>query len=214
MKGACANGRLVVLFAGVGGQGGLSAARFLGEAGHRLGLALTVSQLHGMSQRGGAVQASVCFGSDQVVALGRAGVDVLVVLELLEALRVADRVDGHTTVLCNRWLSPPPAAALSRQKVPTEDEVLDALRKRAGTVRVVDAVKLAERAGSRGAANAVMLGALTALPGFPVPAEALARVVSAASTGRMVGVNERALAFGAAALGEGAIASEKAGAAV
>jgi indolepyruvate ferredoxin oxidoreductase beta subunit len=192
--------RFVVLFAGVGGQGALSAARFLGEAGHRSGLALTVSQLHGMSQRGGAVQASVCFGSDQVASLGGTGVDVLVGLELLEALRMIGRVDARTVVLCNRLILPPPAAALTGAKVPTEEAVLAELRKRAKKVHVFDAVALAVQAGARASVNTVMLGALTSLPQFPVSAEALASAVLATSSARTGPVNERAMAAGSKAL--------------
>jgi len=200
MKPVASPQRFVVLFAGVGGQGALSAARFLGEAGHRMGQALTVSQLHGMSQRGGAVQASVCFGSDQVVSLGGAGVDVLVGLELLEALRMIGRVDARTVVLCNRFLLPPPAAALTGAKLPTEAQVVDELRQRAKQVVVLDAVALADQAGGRASVNTVMLGALAALPGFPVTAEALRTAVLAASSSAAGPVNERAMALGSSAL--------------
>lgn len=200
MKAAALPSRFVVLFAGVGGQGALSAARFLGEAGHRSGLALTVSQLHGMSQRGGAVQASVCFGSDQVVSLGGAGVDVLVALELLEALRMMGRVDARTVVVCNRLILPPPAAALTGAKLPTEALVLSELKKRAKQVYVLDAVALAQEAGARASVNTVMLGALTSLPDFPVSAEALRSAVLATSSARTGPVNERAMAAGSKAL--------------
>ncbi|MHB8876612.1 MAG: indolepyruvate oxidoreductase subunit beta [Myxococcaceae bacterium] len=200
MKSAAASTRFVVLFAGVGGQGALSAARFLGEAGHRLGLSLTVSQLHGMSQRGGAVQASVCFGTDQVASPGCAEVDVLVGLELLEALRMADRVGPRTTVLCNRLLIPPPAVSLSGAKVPTADEVLAELRKRAKALHVLDAVGLAERAGARAAVNTVMLGALVALGSSPVSAQSLLETLRATAAPSTVPVNERALSLGQGAL--------------
>lgn len=196
---AVAAPRFVVLFAGVGGQGALSAARFLGEAGHRLGLPLTVSQLHGMSQRGGAVQASVCFGSDQVAPLGGAGVDVVVGLELLETLRMLGRVDARTVVLCNRWLLPPPAAALSGAKLPALDEVVAELRRRAKAVHLLDANGLADRAGAHTAVNTVMLGALVALAGCPVSADVLRATIRAAAPASAA-VNDRALALGGEAV--------------
>ena len=161
--------RRLFLFAGMGGQGVLSAARFLGEAGHRLGLPVTVAQLHGMSQRGGAVQSTVTFGGEQVLAYSRGPVDVLVGLEMLEVLRVVDRVGPGTTVLCNERVSPPPHVAQSGGKVASAGEVAALLRERAGATHILDAAGLARRAGAPAAVNVVMLGALSRLSVVRVP---------------------------------------------
>lgn len=189
------------MFAGVGGQGVLSAARFLGEAGHGLGIPVTVSQLHGMSQRGGAVQASVCFDSEQVLSFGRGPVDVLVGIEMLEVLRTLDRVGPGSTVLCNECVVPPPHAAQAGAKVPSAGQIAELLRERAGAARLLDAGALARRAGAPAAVNVVMLGALSRLPVCPVPEEALLEAIRRGSAPAAWVANREAFALGQAAAG-------------
>lgn len=166
-------GRRVVLFSGVGGQGVLSAARFLGEAAHRAGLMVTVSQLHGMSQRGGAVQAAVTLGSDKPLNRAQEPVDLLVGLELFESLRMLHRLDQHSLVLANRLLLPPPGAS----GLPTPEQICSALKERAGSVFLLEATALAQQAGLASALSTAMLGAACGLPGIPVPKEALLETI-------------------------------------
>ena len=179
----------------------LSAARFLGEAGHRLGLPVTVAQLHGMSQRGGAVQSTVTFGGEQVLAYSRGPVDVLVGLEMLEVLRVVDRVGPGTTVLCNERVSPPPHVAQSGGKVASAGEVAALLRERAGATHILDAGAMARRAGAPTAVNVVMLGALSRLSVCPVPAEALLEAIREGCAPAAWAANREAFALGRAAVG-------------
>jgi indolepyruvate ferredoxin oxidoreductase beta subunit len=191
-------GPFVVAFAGIGGQGALTAARALGAAGHRRGIAVVVSQLHGMSQRGGSVQSFAAFGTDRVLPPETRPVDVLVGLELLEALRMAARVGPATTLLCNLSLVPPPSVSFAGASAPDLDVVVAALRSRAGRSHFLDAAALAERSGS---VNAVMLGALAALPECPVPAEDLLAAILDAGRRAARDVNARAFAAGRASLG-------------
>ncbi len=153
---------LLVAIAGVGGQGVLVAARLLGEAAFRRGLPVAVSQLHGMSQRGGAVEATVCLG-EELLSTGGRPVDALIGLELLEALRLADRLAPGAIAVVQRRLQPPPGAARSRAPIPTEEEVLAALRARA-RVHVIGGDACLP-------GNIVALGALSALGELPVDAD-------------------------------------------
>lgn len=187
------------LFVGVGGQGALSAAGFLGEAAFRKGLGVTVSQLHGMSQRGGSVQAAVTIGTERVLSPASVAVDVLVGFELIEAARLGARLTATSTALCNGHVVPPVQAALLGSPVPTAEALEAALRQRCGAVRVVDALTLAKRAGNAGALNAVMLGALSCLPLCPVGADELLSAILDLGSPRAGDFNRRAFALGRAA---------------
>ncbi|MBI3183568.1 MAG: 2-oxoacid:acceptor oxidoreductase family protein [Myxococcales bacterium] len=187
-----------ILFAGVGGQGVLSAARILGEAAHHSGIAVAVSQLHGMSQRGGAVQATVLIGASERLHPGGAPVDVLVGLELIESLRAAHRLDKGSVALVSRWLLPPRGFG----GVPAPEQVLAELRARAGTVIEVDAPSLADRAGSRAAVNSVMLGALSRLASLPFGPDEILAAMRGGAGAELSEVNRRAFALGAQAAPE------------
>lgn len=171
--------RVRVLFAGVGGQGVLAAARTLGAAAMAAGIPVTVSQLHGMSQRGGAVEATVNLGSDRVLPVDSGAVDVLVGLERLEALRHANRAGRGTLVLLNSLRLPPPHVARTGAAMAPDAEIEAALRSCAGSLRLVDAGGLAARAGSPRAANAVLLGVLAAAGVLPIAVPVLRAAVVA-----------------------------------
>lgn len=179
--------------AGTGGQGVLSAARLLGEAGFRRGLAVAVSQLHGMSQRGGSVESSVCFNGDGILP-SSSSVDVLIGLELFEALRASSRLGKGSIALINPWLAVPPGTRLSLAVVPSAEEVMSTLRERA-EVHVVEANAIATELGSRAAANLAMLGAFCAASGVIDPKDVL-EAIERVGTLRMRSIAQLALALG------------------
>lgn len=154
--------RADVVLAGVGGQGVLTVARLLAEAAAAEGLCVTQGELHGMSQRGGAVQAQLRFSDRPIespqVLPGR--VDFVVGFEPLEALRSAS------------WLSPQGRLVTAVRPIenmpgyPAIDEVLAALRQRPQTV-LLDAHAMARAAGSARSENFVVAGAAWALLGLP-----------------------------------------------
>jgi indolepyruvate ferredoxin oxidoreductase beta subunit len=88
-----------IVLAGVGGQGVLSMAQILLEALRRSGLHALQSEIHGMSQRGGSVQAQVCFAETPLTSplIEEGDADLLIALEPLEALRYVSmlRISGH-----------------------------------------------------------------------------------------------------------------------
>lgn len=88
-----------IVLAGVGGQGILSMAQILLEALRRSGLHALQSEIHGMSQRGGSVQAQVCYADTPLTSplIEEGGADLLIALEPLEALRYVSmlRISGH-----------------------------------------------------------------------------------------------------------------------
>ena len=192
---------VMVLFAGVGGQGTLTAARLLGEAVHRRGEPVVISQLHGMSQRGGSVQATTAIGTDDVLPPGHSRTDILIGFELLESVRVADRLDGNSVAICNRWIVVPPSATVAHRPVPSEPVLCAELEQRAGAVRFIDAMAFLRQAGARASSiNIVMLGALTALEQCPVEAGELLEVIRDSTAPAQWEMNQRLFALGSLAV--------------
>jgi indolepyruvate ferredoxin oxidoreductase beta subunit len=184
------------LFVGVGGQGALSAAGFLGEAVFRKGLPVTVSQLHGMSQRGGSVQAAVTVGTDRVLSPASQPIDVLIGLELIEAARVSPRMAMESVALCNLQVVPPPQLALNDEAPPAMSALLDEVKRHAAGVWTVDALALATRTGNPATLNTVLLGALSALPLCPVSEQELLTALLEKGSPRARELNRRAFALG------------------
>ncbi|MBM4061951.1 MAG: indolepyruvate oxidoreductase [Planctomycetes bacterium] len=147
-----------VVLAGVGGQGVLTVARLLAEAATVDGFHVVQGELHGMSQRGGAVQAHFRLSDQPIespqVPRGRA--DLLVGFEPVEALRnIAWLAPGGRIVTAIRPIANVP-------DYPPIEKVLEALRQFPETI-LIDAHALAVAAGSVRAENLVVAGAAFSL---------------------------------------------------
>jgi indolepyruvate ferredoxin oxidoreductase beta subunit len=185
-----------VVLAGVGGQGVLTVAAILAEAARREGLQVKQGEVHGMSQRGGAVFAGVRLADGPIDSdlIPRGSAGLLLGLEPLEALRYVEFLAPGGRLVA----SADPMANIP--DYPDLSEVHRLLGGVAGTV-LVPALSLAREAGSPRAANVVMVGA--AGPFVPIPASTLAACIAegfASKGGRIVEVNLRAFEAGRAAV--------------
>jgi indolepyruvate ferredoxin oxidoreductase beta subunit len=155
---------LNLLFVGVGGQGVLTASDIAAQVGLDLGLEAKKSEVHGFAQRGGVVESHVRWGERVGAPIAEQGtVDVLVAFELLEAARWIEWLRPGGSVVVNRQKMAPMSVTVGNAVYPDEESLLEALRRRAARVVVVDGLGLAERAGTTRAVNSVILGALSAL---------------------------------------------------
>lgn len=147
-----------VVLAGVGGQGVVTLSRLLAEAAHREGLCAVQGELHGMSQRGGAVQAHLRLSDAPVESpqVPEGGADLLVGVEPVETLRNLDWLRAGGRVLSA--VAPVENVA----SYPPLERVLAALRALPNAL-LLDARELAKHAGSTRAENLVLAGAAAAL---------------------------------------------------
>ena len=187
-----------VVLAGVGGQGVLSVAAILAEAARREGLVVRQGEVHGMSQRGGAVQASLRLADGPIEGdlVARGGADLVLGVEPVEALRYLEYLapGGRLVTAADPYENVP--------DYPPIEEVLAAVRAVPGSV-LVEAGALAREAGSGRVANVVMVGAASAfLPISRGVIEACLQEGFAAKGERVVEANLRAFALGRAAVGE------------
>ena len=142
-----------VLLVGVGGQGTILAAKLLTLSLMEAGYDVKMSEIHGMSQRGGSVSSQVRFGKQvlsPVIELG--GADLLVSFEKMEALRWLEYLRPEGKVVVNDYEIPSAPVLSGAAEYPAG--ILDELCARAFTI-VVDAAAEAERLGGAGEAALV-----------------------------------------------------------
>ncbi len=158
-----------VIIAGVGGQGTILASKLLGTVAMDEGLDVKVSEVHGMSQRGGSVITYVRY-SDQVFSpVTEAGeADYLIAFEELEAARWLPMLKkGGTIVVNSQHIDPAPVLA-GVEKYPSD--ILDYFKNNDIRYFSVDALGLAKEGGFMKAANVVLMGAFAAVSGFSLEA--------------------------------------------
>jgi indolepyruvate ferredoxin oxidoreductase, beta subunit len=187
-----------VMLCGVGGQGTILAADLLAKVAAASGLDVKLSEVHGMSQRGGSVDSVVRFG-DEVLSpvTDRGMVDHLVAFEALEAARRLEFLKTGGRLVVNPTVIRPLEVLAGEIPVP---QGLHATLQDEGAV-FVDADVLACEAGSPKSANVVLMGALSV--GLAFAEEQWHEVISARVPPRTVEVNLRAFSLGRQACMEG-----------
>ncbi len=149
-----------MMIVGVGGQGTLLASKLLGRMLLGKGFDVKVSEVHGMSQRGGSVVTYVRWG-DQVYSpvVGKGQADYIVSFELLEAARYTEYLkEGGKLITNTQQINPMPVIAGTAVYPENLVHKLTALGL---DVDALDAVSLAEKAGSVKAVNLVLMGRLS-----------------------------------------------------
>ncbi|MDX9694828.1 MAG: indolepyruvate oxidoreductase subunit beta [Bacteroidales bacterium] len=153
-----------IVLAGVGGQGILSIAATIGMAALHSNLQLKQSEVHGMSQRGGAVQSHMRVSDKSIASdlIPMGAADIILSVEPMESLRYLPFLskDG--------WLVTNSTPFINITNYPKIDDVLAEIRKFKNHI-LIDADKIAEEFGSKRSSNIVMLGA--ASPFFNIPFE-------------------------------------------
>lgn len=149
-----------VLLVGVGGQGTILAARILSGVLQEAGYDVKMSEVHGMSQRGGSVVTFVRYGEKVYSPLVEKGTaDLILSFEKLEALRWLPYLKPEGTIIVNDLALLPAPVLLGKAEYPYN--ALDILQEKAKTLITVDASKVAEEeVGNVRTQNVVLLGAL------------------------------------------------------
>ena len=149
-----------ILLAGVGGQGILRASDILCLAFMASGLDVKKSEVHGMAQRGGCVTSHVRYGRKVYSPIAKKGdVDILVSFEKLEALRYLDYLKPQATIIINEEEIYPPSVNFGDAKYP--ENIYDRVSLHFKTVKMINALDLARKAGNIRAVNTVLLGVLS-----------------------------------------------------
>ena len=155
-----------VMIVGVGGQGSLLASRLLGNVLLAQGYDVKVSEVHGMSQRGGSVVTYVKYGDNvysPVIEKGEA--DAVISFELLEAARCLPylKKGGHL-ITSTQQIDPMPVIT-GAAEYPTD--LVEKIKAKGVDIVAVDALSLAEEAGTAKASNVVLMGVLASRMDYP-----------------------------------------------
>ena len=157
-----------LMIVGVGGQGSLLASKLLGHLLLTEGYDVKVSEVHGMSQRGGSVVTYVRYG-DKVYSpiIDKGEADFIVSFEQLEAARYLPFLKkGGRIVTSTQRIDPMPVITGAAQY---PEGLIDRMKEAGAEVDATDCLSLAEQAGSARAVNIVLMGRLSRY--FDIPAK-------------------------------------------
>ena len=146
------------MIVGVGGQGTLLASRILGNTVINEGFDVKVSEVHGMSQRGGSVVTYVKYG-EKVYSpiIDRGEADIILAFEMLEAYRALPYLKKGGKIIVNNQEIDPMPVITGAASYP--ENILEKIKKEAD-VTAVNALELAEKAGNFKAVNVVLIGVM------------------------------------------------------
>lgn len=148
-----------LLLVGVGGQGTILVSRILSQGFVNAGYDVKMSEIHGMSQRGGSVTTQIRFGEKVYSpSIGKGEADIIVSFEKLEAARYIELLKKDGTLIVNdeEMYPLPVLSGLAQYPEGVMKELKDAI----ANITVVEARKIAEELGEPRSQNIVMLGAL------------------------------------------------------
>jgi indolepyruvate ferredoxin oxidoreductase beta subunit len=198
-----ASERLRLLVVGVGGQGALTAARFLGEAALAARQPVIVGQLHGMSQRGGSVECPVIIGPGKSSHIGNGEADVVLGLEPLEVRRALPKLSEHTRVVVNLGTIVPFSLAVQGKDYPPVGQILSEVHDITSIVYEIDGPALVKQTGLPRTLNVVMLGALAGLKMLPFDDQILWQAIEKKVPPRFLEANRKAFELGIQTVREG-----------
>ncbi len=182
-----------IMIVGVGGQGSLLASKLLGYLLVQQGLDVKVSEVHGMSQRGGNVVTYVKFG-EKVYSpiIGKGEADFIVSFETLEAARWVDCLKPTGKVIVNTQEIDPMPVLVGQAEYPKN--IVALIEEKGFAVTAVDALAAATEAGNAKAVNLVLMGLLSKQ--FDFPDNAWQDAIEACVPAKVLDINRKAFALG------------------
>ncbi len=183
-----------IMIVGVGGQGTLLASKLLGYVLLKQGYDVKVSEVHGMSQRGGSVVTYVRFGKkvySPVIDKGEA--DVIISFEKLEALRWIEFLKKDGQIITNTQEVDPMPVITGAAQYP--ENIIEKMENAGAKVDAKDFLVLANEAGSAKAVNIALMGRLSTY--FPeIPDDEWQKAIDALVPAKFIELNKKAFELG------------------
>lgn len=182
-----------VMIVGVGGQGSLLASKLLGRILLNKGYDVKVSEVHGMSQRGGSVVTYVRFG-EKVYSpiIDRGEADFVVSFEMLEAARALEYLKPGGVIVTNVQETNPMPVVSGAMKYP--QDLTEKMSAAGARVDAIDALSLAEEAGNAKAVNIVLMGRLSRY--FDFTEEEWTKAIAESVPEKLLAINQKAFSLG------------------
>ena len=182
-----------VMIVGVGGQGSLLASKLLGRLLLSEGLDVKVSEVHGMSQRGGSVVTYVRYGEHVYSpGIGEEGADFIVSFELLEAARWLPYLKKDGVIVTNTQQIDPMPVITGNATYP--EDLVKKMKETGARVDALNCLELAEKAGSAKAVNLVLMGRLSHY--FDLEDEKWQKAIEESVPPRFLEMNRKAFELG------------------
>lgn len=189
--------KYTIQIVGVGGQGVLMASMVLGNAAMNAGYKVAMSEVHGMAQRGGSVLSTLRFGDDVISPLEAVGnADMIMGFEPVETVRNLSLANKDSVILMNLDPVLPSMVAAGFEEYPDIDVLKKAVTDVNPNLNTIDATSIAIEAGKAVAANAVMIGAVVAMEGFPLSKEVLLEALKMQVPAKFLDLNVKAFEMG------------------
>ncbi len=182
-----------IMIVGVGGQGSLLASKLLGHLLLSEGYDVKVSEVHGMSQRGGSVVTYVRFGEkvySPIIDKGEA--DFIVSFEKLEAARYLEYLKSDGRIVVNTQEIEPMPVIIGAMQYP--ENLIEKMQQLGAQVDAMDCLSLAEEAGSAKAVNIVLMGRLSKY--FDIPVEKWQKAIEECVPPKFLELNRKAFLLG------------------
>ena len=160
-----------IYISGVGGQGIIKTSVIIGEAAMLEGYDVVMSEIHGMSQRGGSVSTELKIGNFKSSIVEEFKADLILAFEPIEVLRGLNKANKDTTLIFNTFPIVPSTLTQTGETYPEIDDIINNLKDNFESVYPLDATVLAKDAGSILSLNMVLLGACVANDSFPLSKE-------------------------------------------
>ncbi|MCL2114678.1 MAG: indolepyruvate oxidoreductase subunit beta [Methanobrevibacter sp.] len=181
---------------GVGGQGIIKTSVIIGEAAMNEGYEVVLSEIHGMSQRGGVVSTELKIGDYKSSIIEEAEADVILGFEPIEAVRGLKKANKNTKIIFNTLPIIPSTLSQSNQNYPEIARIIAILNDNYKHVFPIEGEKLAKDAGSLLSLNMVLLGSAIANDTFPLSKEAVIKAMKNNLNERFHDMNLKAIENG------------------
>ncbi|WP_455644966.1 indolepyruvate oxidoreductase subunit beta [Methanosphaera sp.] len=157
-----------IYICGIGGQGIIKTSIVIGETALKEDMNVVMSEIHGMSQRGGVVSTELKIGEDKSPIIQKGTSDLVLAFEPVEALRALEKTNKNTIVIVNT--SPVLPSTINQQDIdyPEVGDILKELSNKVEEVYSMDANQIAVNAGHPLSMNMAMLGGAAAVSSFPL----------------------------------------------
>ena len=184
-----------IMIVGVGGQGSVLASRLLGNLLIAQGYDVKLSEVHGMSQRGGSVVTFVRYGEGEKVyspVIDRGQADFILSFELLEAARWLEYLKPDGVIVTSTQQIDPMPVLTGMAAYP--DNLVEKIKIAGAKIDALDCLKLAEQAGSAKAVNLVLLGRLSHY--FNLPEDIWMEAIEETVPAKFLELNKKAFDLG------------------
>lgn len=165
------NNNYSIYISGVGGQGIIKTSVIIGEAAMLEGYDVVMSEIHGMSQRGGSVSTELKMGNFKSSIVEESKADLILAFEPIEVLRGLNKANKDTTLIFNTFPIVPSTLTQTGETYPELDDIVKNLKDNFDSVYPIEGNGLAIDAGSILSLNMVLLGACVANDDFPLSKE-------------------------------------------